>query len=604
MPAPNLTLTVEPLESGSVVYLPMAPGRSNQAPKGYIALKLIIGNNQGAQVKIDTLTLSFPGSTVPSRSIPVGLTLAVNALETWWVPTNPDVFVPIPAPATVKLDLSCSGFSSPFSRSLPLAPHRSPTTAQSYLFPARISDLGVTEYWQGSSATHWSGGDQLFAHDLLVVGWDSSQQQWTGTLAGKSGDQNDHSRTWGKRIYAMADGTVVAFANQHPNNPKPGEKAPGVPVEGNHFYLRHGDEVVIYAHFQRGSLNSALTTVGATVRAGDFLGLAGNSGNSTGPHIHIHAIQGTAPWVGHLRPLPFHNLHVIERDALKPPDPSGPWVAPNDQGIPEVLSLIWPAPSRPTWYPPGFREIARHGVPESQYQTEFTRISSSGYRPAWIDAYDVAGQTFFNFVFRPNDGRGWVARHGLTSAGYQSEFNTWVGRGFRLTQVESYLSGGTIAYAALFDNAPGAPFTAYHGLSTEQHQARWSELINDGWRPVNITAVAPGGRRSYAALYEKRDVGGFYSRSFMTPAEYQTEFNSNVGAGRNLVYLNAYSYPGGPRIIAIFHQKAPGNFVARHGLSSGQYQSEFNTWIGKGLLTRAVTGYQEGGEARFAAFWR
>ena len=93
--------------------------------------------------------------------------------------------------------------------------------------------------------------------------------------------------------------------------------------------------------------------------------------------------------------------------------------------LPSADVLIWPAASAPAWYPPGWAEIACYGIPEPAYQTEFAKIADSGYRPVSLDGYDVAGKTFFNVIFRANDGRAWIARHGLDGRGYQIEFDEW-----------------------------------------------------------------------------------------------------------------------------------------------------------------------------------
>jgi hypothetical protein len=113
--------------------------------------------------------------------------------------------------------------------------------------------------------------------------------------------------------------------------------------------IQHATDLVLYAHLERGSLNPQLTQApsGATVKAGDFLGLADNSGNSSGPHLHIHAIKGTQPWQGPPRPLLFREINVIDRSAINPPDPSGPWVTAAEQALPSVDALIWPSPTKP-----------------------------------------------------------------------------------------------------------------------------------------------------------------------------------------------------------------------------------------------------------------
>jgi hypothetical protein len=621
MSTPNLTVTAEPFESGKVVFLPLAPKTANDKQNAQLSLKLFMTNNESKKLTVTQLKISFVGppsvsdvtipidvKTTDANGQPLTLPFEIESKKTgvWFFATEMNILLPVPAPGTIKLSLTCKDFTSPATVSFPLAAHKSPTPAQSFSFPARPNDFRVGEYWVGRSTTHGPAGDggQMFAYDMGVMAFDQSKNQWSQTLPNTAGDKNEHWRIWGKPIYAMADGTVVDFRNDIPSNTKMGKQVPTPnPVEGNHFYIQHGDELMLYAHFQAGTLNSNLTTKGKAVKEGDFLGLAGNSGNSTNPHLHIHTIQATKPWQGPARPLPFHDIHVIDQTALHPPDPSGAWVKADDQGLPSAASAIWPAGTKPTWYPPGWGELARHAIPESAYQTEFDHIVSSGYRLVWIDGYDVNGKTFFNVIFRASDGVAWSARHGLSGSDYQKAFDEHMQKGFRLAHIESYLSGGSVRYAPIFVKSAGAAFTAYHGRTADQHQQLFDDLIKDGWRPVNVTAVSPGGARMYAALYEKKDVGSFFVKSFMTPPEYQTQFDANVQAGRKLAYLNAYTHQGSPRIIAIWQSKAGSPFVARHGLTSAQYQAEFDKNLANGFLTRAVTGYEENGGQRFAAYW-
>lgn len=49
-----------------------------------------------------------------------------------------------------------------------------------------------------------------------------------------------------------------------------------------------------------------------------------------------------------MRPLPFHDIYLIDRSALNPPDPSGPWVEAEDQGLPATSVVIWPDAMKPT----------------------------------------------------------------------------------------------------------------------------------------------------------------------------------------------------------------------------------------------------------------
>jgi murein DD-endopeptidase MepM/ murein hydrolase activator NlpD len=255
-------------------------------------------------------------------------------------------------------------------------------------------------------------------------------------------------------------------------------------------------------------------------------------------------------------------------------------------------------------YVPGFAEIARHGVPAAGYQDAFTDATIAGYRPVWVDGFDVGGATYYNAIFRPVGNVSWVARHGLTAAQYQTEFDTWTQAGLRLSNIDAYLVGGAVRYAAIFSNEPGAAWTAYHGVSEATHVAQFNTLKAQGYHPVNVSVVGVGGVRLVTALYDKSAFGGWVALHKIPAASYQAEYNTQAAAGRRPHYLNAYTLSGAVYYSAVFSSLSLGSsFVARHGLSGAQYQTEFNNWSGQGLLTKFVTGVSSGGSAAYAAVW-
>ncbi len=78
-------------------------------------------------------------------------------------------------------------------------------------------------------------------------------------------------------------------------------------IEGheNNVFVQHDDGTVVrYTHLMEGS---ATVTVGQQVAPGDLLGLAGNSGNSSGPHLHFQAFQGRNFDKSNAVPVTFRN---------------------------------------------------------------------------------------------------------------------------------------------------------------------------------------------------------------------------------------------------------------------------------------------------------
>jgi murein DD-endopeptidase MepM/ murein hydrolase activator NlpD len=292
------------------------------------------------------VNLTFTGSPV-GAVIATDVVIGAGASASWNFSTDNNVILAAPFPTSVLIELSFQGFTTPVALTLPIAAYTPPVPG-GFAWPSLLGSLAPGEYWSARSAVHGpaGGGVQLFAYDMDVVAFDPDKGDWSALYPGTSGAKNQDYRVWGKPVFAMADGNVSSYLDGQPTNPSPpADLSPPVTVEGNHFYIQHGADLVLYAHLQPMTLAQGLKSTGAVVHAGDFLGLAGNSGNSTNPHLHLHAIRGTAAWAGPPRPILFHTgIGVIGRAEFSSPPETPPWVDLAGRGIPAAeWSLIWPS---------------------------------------------------------------------------------------------------------------------------------------------------------------------------------------------------------------------------------------------------------------------
>lgn len=89
-------------------------------------------------------------------------------------------------------------------------------------------------------------------------------------------------------IVAVADGTIVSKSDGHD------DRSCGFGGGNwNAVYVEHADgSVVWYGHMKKSSTTAK--GVGETVVRGEYLGIVGSSGNSTGPHLHLETYDGTS----------------------------------------------------------------------------------------------------------------------------------------------------------------------------------------------------------------------------------------------------------------------------------------------------------------------
>jgi murein DD-endopeptidase len=131
---------------------------------------------------------------------------------------------------------------------------------------------------------------QRFAIDYVRV--DTAGSTVSGDRA-----RNENFYAQNADAIAVADGIVVATKDSIPEN-VPGINSRAVPINletvgGNHVILDvGGGRYAFYAHLRPGSLR---VKAGDRVRRGQVLGLVGNSGNSTEPHLHFHLADANSP---------------------------------------------------------------------------------------------------------------------------------------------------------------------------------------------------------------------------------------------------------------------------------------------------------------------
>jgi hypothetical protein len=247
--------------------------------------------------------------------------------------------------------------------------------------------------------------------------------------------------------------------------------------------------------------------------------------------------------------------------------------------------------------------VARHGLTGAQYQAEFDRLTGQGYRLQHVSGYGVGNQVLYAAIWDKRPGPDYVARHGLTGAQYQAEFDRLTGQGYRLTLVDGYGAGNQALYAAIWERRSGPPQVARHGLTGAQYQAEFDRLTGQGYRLQQVSGYGVGNQVLYAAIWEKKPGPDYVARHGLTGAQYQAEFDRLTGQGYRLTWVDGYGAGNQALYAAIWERRSGPPQVARHGLTGAQYQAEFDRLNGQGYRLRLVEGYGVGNQAYYAAIW-
>ena len=184
---------------------------------------------------------------------------------------------------------------------------------------------------------------QRFAIDWVLLGDD-------GLMAKGDGSKNEDHYCYGAEALAVADGEIVATYDEVPSQePSANERAVPITLEtigGNWVALKIADQRYgMYAHLIPGSLR---VKKGDKVKKGDVLGLVGNTGNSTAPHLHFH-VSTTPSWISSVG-MPYRIESYTSAGKLVETDarPEGYTFQPHSEGeskrvddLPQESEVIW-----------------------------------------------------------------------------------------------------------------------------------------------------------------------------------------------------------------------------------------------------------------------
>jgi murein DD-endopeptidase MepM/ murein hydrolase activator NlpD len=139
-----------------------------------------------------------------------------------------------------------------------------------------------------------------YAIDLVVV---SSNGMRADGLAPA---ELDRYLAFGRDVHSVVGGHVLVAQDEF-SDQLPG-RLNDQPLRGNYVVVSDGENELTYAHLKHGSVRVA---VGDRVERDQVIAAVGNTGNSSEPHLHLHATRGEASV-----PLTIGGRYLVRNDLV------------------------------------------------------------------------------------------------------------------------------------------------------------------------------------------------------------------------------------------------------------------------------------------------
>lgn len=275
---------------------------------------------------------------------------------------------------------------------------------------------------------------------------------------------------------------------------------------------------------------------------------------------------------------------------------------------------------------------------------------------AWLSATILAAPADFPLKGRSLAERNvpaWQFYYDVTSAQHQTNFNEWSAAGYRMISLSAYGQPPNHHYAAVWVQRSGPSYWAIHEADGGTYQSWFDSHASNGYVSTIITATGPASGAIFAGVMEQNGITNWYQKCGLTNSQYISELNN---AQTNRYILKSFTEYGSPsdrlycgiwyfndqfdkytsfvdesysdyqatfnaettkpywrpsylavsedhQISSEFVDTDIGAWVARHGMTASDLQSEYQSQKAQGRYIIHLQGGGTGSNANFAALW-
>ncbi|CAG8629748.1 3145_t:CDS:2 [Ambispora gerdemannii] len=252
---------------------------------------------------------------------------------------------------------------------------------------------------------------------------------------------------------------------------------------------------------------------------------------------------------------------------------------------------------------------AYHDATHVYHQQKFDELYPKKYRMISLSVYGDPSDTRYAAVWVQTQlSPDWMAIHGATPSQYQSFFDKCAQGGYSAILITATGNDSKSVFAGTCEKRPGplhlTKFGLVRGSDSETNTIQYwnKQAYEQGLILTSGSVYGSASNPVFAAIWSSNTDNISWNADGIVDdaATYQSRFNAetSVWARPSFVTLSSsYQY------FSVFVDNQIGPWVARHGLTSSQYQAEFDKWVAQGYYPFSVQGGGSGSGIRIAVIF-
>ena len=242
---------------------------------------------------------------------------------------------------------------------------------------------------------------------------------------------------------------------------------------------------------------------------------------------------------------------------------------------------------------------------ESVYEAKLDELKAKGFRPIDVEVLGGASRKYACIWRKNTDGRAVEVHTKLTDAEFAAKWEELKNKGFRPIDQESHNLNGTTYYGAIWiENKEGLKWASFRKMTSDAFSQKFEEYKGN-YVPVDVDAYEVGGTLLYSVIWvENKDNIDWVEKRNIPQAEFGAQFDEYSGKGYRLYSTESYQCNGDQSYATIWVKESKSRgWYARRDMNDTWFHNYWLKYSDLGYRLEDIEVYQTSDGIRYAGVW-
>jgi CubicO group peptidase (beta-lactamase class C family) len=242
---------------------------------------------------------------------------------------------------------------------------------------------------------------------------------------------------------------------------------------------------------------------------------------------------------------------------------------------------------------------------DATYEAKLNEYKTNGFRPTDVEVEGGSSRKYACIWRKNTDGRAWEVRTKLSDSEFSAKWEEMKNSGFRPVDQESHKLGSQTYYGAIWiKNTEGYKWASFRKLSSAEFSTKFDEY-KANYIPVDIDAYDIGGTLYYSVIWvENKDNVAWVEKRNIPQANFGAQFDEYSDKGYRLFDTEAYVRNGNQEYATIWVKEAQSRgWYARRDMDDTGFHNWWLKYSDLGYRLEDIEVYKIGSATRYAGVW-